>query len=129
MEDVCRLYWFEQSMPKGQLSIAEDRQVSRFYGCHELLIVMDAFSNYHQIPLAKEDQELKTFIVDNSLYCYNVMSFGLKNTKATYQCLVNKVFTALIGKTMEVYVNDMITKSVKGGDLQDIKALWNEAEP
>jgi len=41
------------------------------------------------------------------------MPFGLKTTKATYQHLVNKVFATLIEKTMEVYVDDMITKSVK----------------
>ena len=70
-------------------------------------------SGYRQIPLAKKDLEKRTFIVNTCLYCYNVMSFGLKNGGAAYQWLVNKVFTALIGKTMEVYVDDMITKSVK----------------
>lgn len=39
------------------------------------------------------------------------MPFGLKNTGATYQRLVNRIFKPLIGKTMEVYVDDMITKS------------------
>jgi len=73
---------------------------------------MDAFSGYHQIPLAREDQKT-TFIIDTILYCYKVMPFGLKNAGATYQRLVNKVFAASIRKTIEVYVNDMITKSVK----------------
>jgi len=49
------------------------------------------------------------------------MSFGLKNVRATYQCLVNKVFAALIGKIMEVHVDDMITKSVK--ELNHVKDL------
>lgn len=45
------------------------------------------------------------------LFCYNVMEFDIKNTGATYQILVNKVFKPLIGRIMEVYVDDMITKS------------------
>ena len=40
------------------------------------------------------------------------MAFGLKNAGATYQRLVNKIFKHLIGKTMEVYVNDMLVKSL-----------------
>ena len=39
------------------------------------------------------------------------MSFGLKNAGATYQRLVNKIFKSLIERTIEVYVEDMITNS------------------
>lgn len=39
------------------------------------------------------------------------MPFGLKNLGATYQKMVNKIFTPLIGWTMKVYVDDMITNS------------------
>lgn len=39
------------------------------------------------------------------------MPFGLKNASATYQRMVNKVFNAQIGKNLEVYVDDMSTKS------------------
>ncbi|KAL5580701.1 hypothetical protein UlMin_013143 [Ulmus minor] len=47
------------------------------------------------------------------LYCYKVMPFGLKNAGATYQRLVNKMFKDQIGKTMKVYVDDMLVKSLK----------------
>jgi len=50
------------------------------------------------------------------------MPFGLKNARATYQCLVNKLFKPLIGQTIKVYVDDMIVKSKveeeHSGDLQ-----------
>ena len=39
------------------------------------------------------------------------MPFGLKNARATYQRLVNKMFNKQIGKNMEVYVDDMLVKS------------------
>ena len=39
------------------------------------------------------------------------MLFGLKNARATYQRLVNKMFNKQIGRNMEVYVDDMLVKS------------------
>ncbi|CAL8136493.1 unnamed protein product [Prunus armeniaca] len=39
------------------------------------------------------------------------MPFGLKNAGATYRRLVNKIFMEQIGKTMEVYVDDMLVKA------------------
>ena len=59
----------------------------------------------------EQDEESMAFITNQGLFCYRVMPFGLKNTGVTYQRLVNKVFKPLIGRTIEVYVDDMITKS------------------
>ena len=39
------------------------------------------------------------------------MPFRLKNAGATYQRLVNKMFSKQIGRNMEVYVDDMLVKS------------------
>ena len=41
------------------------------------------------------------------------MPFELKNVGATYQILVNKIFQKQIGVSMEVYVDEMMVKSVK----------------
>ena len=57
------------------------------------------------------DTEKTTLITPHGLYCYNVMSFGLKNAGETYQRLVTKIFRPLIGRTMEVYIDDMLIKS------------------
>ena len=63
-----------------------------------------------------QDEEKTSFITDLGLYCYKMMPFGLKNTGATYQRLVNKMFSKQIGHTMEVYVDDLLTKSLKAED-------------
>ena len=55
--------------------------------------------------------EKTTFITPRGLYYYNVMPFGLKNNGLTYQRMVTKIFRPLIGKTIEVYINDMLVKS------------------
>ena len=39
------------------------------------------------------------------------MPFELKNAGATYQRLVNQMFSENIGRNMEVYVDDMLIKS------------------
>ena len=39
------------------------------------------------------------------------MPFGLKNVGAAYQRLVTKMFKPLLGKTMEVYIDDILVKS------------------
>ena len=83
---------------------------------HALLSFMDANAGYHQISLATKDQPHTTFITPMGVYCYLVMPFGLKNAEATYQQMVNKFFGSQIGRNLEVYVDDMITKSKQAID-------------
>ena len=59
------------------------------------------------------DQEKTLFVTGQGTYCYQVMPFGLKNAGATYQRLVNKIFQKQIRTSMEVYLDDMLVKSVK----------------
>ena len=80
---------------------------------HELISFMDAFSGYNQIIMDPSDQEKTSFVTGQGTYCYQVMPFGLKNAGATYQRLVNKMFHKQIGASMEVYIDDMLVKSVK----------------
>ena len=53
------------------------------------------------------------------------MPFGLKNAGATYQRLVNKIFSKQIGRNMEVYVDDMLIKSKEElAHLNDLKEMF-----
>ena len=52
-----------------------------------------------------------TYIEDLIHYRRRGVLFGLRNAGATYQRLVNIMFKDEIGKSMEVYVDDMLVKS------------------
>ena len=53
------------------------------------------------------------------------MPFGLKNAGATYQMLVNKMFSNQIRRNMEVYVDDMLVKSKeKLTHLDDLREMF-----
>ena len=54
------------------------------------------------------------------------MPFGLKNAGATYQRLVNRMFSHQIGKNVEVYVDDMLVKiKDEANHLDDLKETFN----
>ncbi|KAK1563647.1 hypothetical protein Q3G72_030594 [Acer saccharum] len=100
-----------KACPKDSFPLPRIDQLVDATAGHELLSFMDAYSGYNQIRMNKADEEKTSFTTDQGLYCYKVMPFGLKNAGATYQRLVNRIFTRQIGRNMEVYVDDMLTKS------------------
>ena len=78
---------------------------------HSRISFLDAFQGYHQIPLALEDQEKTTFMTPTGNYHSKVMSFGLKNAGSTYQRMMTRMFEPQLGKSIEIYVDDMVVKS------------------
>ena len=72
---------------------------------------MDAFSGYNQIQMAPDDEEKMAFIIEKDLYCDEIISFGLKNVRATYQRLVNKIFKNQIDHNMKIYIDNMLVKN------------------
>ena len=100
-----------RACPKDSFALSRiDLIVDAITG-HELLSFMDAFSSYNQISMDPDDREKTSFVTAQGTYCYRVMPFGLKNARATYQRLVNRMFQKQIGTTMEVYIDDMLVKS------------------
>jgi Reverse transcriptase (RNA-dependent DNA polymerase)/RNase H-like domain found in reverse transcriptase len=79
---------------------------------HAFLYFMDAFSGYNQIKMCKEDEDKTTFITNLGIYCYKVMSFGLRNAGVTFERIVNKVFEKQISHNLEAYVDDILVKSM-----------------
>ncbi|XP_010473468.1 PREDICTED: uncharacterized protein LOC104752905 [Camelina sativa] len=101
-----------KACPKDCFRLPHIDQLVEATAGNQLLSFMDAFSGYNQIAISPADREKTAFITDRGTYCYKVMPFGLKNAGATYQRLVNTMFADLLGKTMEVYIDDMLVKSL-----------------
>nr|CAN72987.1 hypothetical protein VITISV_005625 [Vitis vinifera] len=91
LNDIC---------PKDSFPLPQIDQIVDSTAGHGMLSFLDAF---FQVP---PNSHLLT-----RLYCYKVMSFGLKNAGATYQRPMTKIFKPLIGHTVEVYINDIVVKS------------------
>jgi len=108
-----------KACPKDSFPLPRIDQLVDGTAGQELLSFMDAYLGYNQIMMNEPDQEDTSFITDMGLYCYRVMPFGLKNAGATYPRLVNAMFKPQIGKTMEMYIDDMLVKSKKATDHMD----------
>ena len=61
--------------------------------------------------MKESDQAATVFITLYGPICFNTMTFGLKNTDATYQRMIQTCLKKQIGKTVEAYVEDVVIKT------------------
>jgi hypothetical protein len=90
---------------------------------NKILSFMDGNAGYNQIFMAPKDIHKTAFWVPGAvgLFEYMVMTFGLKNVSATYQCAMNYIYHDLIIKLVEIYIEDVVVKSTSiGGHLGDL---------
>ncbi|XXG81436.1 hypothetical protein AAC387_Pa09g2071 [Persea americana] len=115
-----------KACPKDSFPLPKIDQLIDATAGHDRMSFLDAYRGYHQIPMYAADQEKTAFITPRGTYCYKVMPFGLKNAGATYQRLVTKMFQAQLGKTVEVYIDDMVVKSKRSQDhLTDLRQIFD----
>ena len=74
-----------------------DKLVDNALG-YEYLNFMATYSGYNQIRMYFIYKEKTIFIIEQANFCYIVMPFSLKNTRGTYQHLMNKVFIDQISR-------------------------------
>ncbi|KAK1406979.1 hypothetical protein QVD17_38589 [Tagetes erecta] len=114
-----------EACPKDSYPLPEiDKKIDALAG-FPLRCFLDAYKGYHQIKMAKEDEEKTAFHTDAGTFCYTKMPFGLKNAGATYQHLMDDIFIKQAGKSIEVYVDDLVIKSRKEESmLEDISTTF-----
>ena len=87
-----------------------DQVVDSTAGC-DLLCFFDAYSEYHQISMAKEAEEKTSFPTPVITYCYVRMPFGLKNAGPTFQRTMRITLQDLQSRNVEAYVDDIMVKT------------------
>ena len=74
---------------------------------HPFYCFLDGYSGYFQIEIVVEDQEKTTFTCSFGTYAYRRMPFGLCNAPATFQRCMLSIFSDLVERNMEVYMDDI----------------------
>jgi hypothetical protein len=80
----------------------------------KVISFLDGNAGYNQIFMAKEDVSNTAFCCPGfvGLFEWVVMTFGLKSAGAMYQRAMNLIFHDLLRVLMEVYIDDVVVKSV-----------------
>ena len=116
--------YLNKAYPKDPFSLPWIDQLVDLTVGHPRMSFLDAFQEYHQIPLALDNQENTAFVTPTRNYHYKVMPFGLENAGSTYQRMMTKMFEPQLCKSIEVYIDDMVVKSKMVseyvGDLRNI---------
>ena len=73
---------------------------------HSYFCFLDGYSGYHQILIHLDDQSKTTFTCPYGTYAYRWMSFGLCNAPASFQRCMMSIFSDMIEKIMEVFMDD-----------------------
>jgi hypothetical protein len=81
---------------------------------HRMISFLDNNAGYNQVFMAKEDVHKTVFRCPRfvGLFEWVVMMFGLKNTGTTYQRAMNLIFHDLLGVFLQVYIDNVVVKSV-----------------
>jgi hypothetical protein len=93
---------------------------------YSMLSYLDCYSRYHQISLAKEDEEKTAFITAFGAFCYTSMSSCLKNVGATYQRDIQTCLANHMGKRVKAYVDDVVIKTKNSENfIEDLQLVFN----
>jgi hypothetical protein len=74
----------------------------------KMFCTLDLKSGFWQVPMAKDDIEKTAFVVPGGHYEFLRMPFGLRNATATFQRLMERTLKGLIGKGVDVFVDDVV---------------------
>ncbi|GKV15512.1 hypothetical protein SLEP1_g26299 [Rubroshorea leprosula] len=92
----------------------------------EMYSLMDGSSRYNQVSMCLSNVEKIAFRTPIGNFYYVVMSFRLKNAKATYQRVMVAIFHDFIHLYIEIYIDDIVMKSkIRLGHFDVLRKVFN----
>ena len=82
-----------------------DKMLDRLAG-HEYYCFLDGYSGYNKITISLEDQEKTTFTCPYGTFSFRRMPFGLCNAPSTFQHYMMAIFSDMVERTIEVFMDD-----------------------
>ena len=82
-----------------------DQMLDRLAG-HEYYCFLDGYSGYNKIAIAPKDQEKTTFTCSYGTFAFRQMPFGLCNAPGTFQRCMMDIFSDMVEKTIEIFMDD-----------------------
>ena len=82
-----------------------NQMLDRLVG-HPHYCFLNGYSGYNQISISPEDQEKTTFTCPYETFAFRRMPFGLCNALATCQRCMMSIFSDLVEKVMEIFMDD-----------------------
>jgi hypothetical protein len=119
--DFCNL---NKTCPKDEFPLPSMDVLIDSAAGHEMFSFMDGFSGYNQIRMSPKDAKKTAFRTPIGNFYYIVMSFGLKNARATYQRTMTTIFHDMMHREIEDYVEDVVVKSkTREGHLETLRKV------
>jgi len=96
---------------------------------HSFFCFLDGYSRYHQIPIHPNDQRKTTFTCPYGTYAYRRMSFRLYNAPTSFQRCMMSIFSNMIEKIMEVFIDDFsVYEKTLDGCLENLDKVLQRCE-
>jgi hypothetical protein len=121
---MCIDYWkLNKATQKDQFPLPFIDEMLEGLANHSFFYYLDGYSSYHQILIHPDDHSKTTFTCPYDTFAYRRMWFGLYNALASFQMCMMVIFSDLIEKVMEVFMNDF---SIYSKTFEDCLANLNK---
>jgi hypothetical protein len=91
---------------KDYFSLSFMDQILKRVAGHEFYCFLDGYSGYNLIEIALEDQEKTIFTCQFGTFAYRMMPFGLCNALATFQRCMLSIFSDMVERFLEIFMDD-----------------------